>query len=206
MNEFDQKAATWDDDPAKVERAKEIAVKIKDLFKGEHFSNALEYGSGTGLLGYELIDMFDQLCFMDESKEMTRIALEKSKGIKAKIIEVKQYDLLKDPLPKTRYDFIFTMLTMHHIDDTDMILEKFQALLHPGGLLLIIDLEKEDGSFHDGPFSGHLGFDKEDLEQRLKKHSLVPMEYKSIYTIKKKGSDNIEREYPLFISISRNEG
>jgi len=203
MNEFDQKAATWDEDPSRVDRAKEIAAKMKSLFKGQHYSKALEYGSGTGLLGYELLDLFDELSFMDESKEMTRIAFEKSKRIKTKVIEVKQYDLMKDPLPKTRYDFIFSMLTMHHIEDTNMILDKFQTLLNPDGLLLIIDLEKEDGSFHDGPFSGHLGFDKEDLELKLKKHFLVPTEYKTIYTIKKKGSDTIEREYPLFISISK---
>lgn len=203
MNEFDQKAASWDEDPSRVDRAKEIATEIKTLFKGHHYSKALEYGSGTGLLGYELLDLFDELSFMDESKEMTRIAFEKSKRIKTKRIDVKQYDLIKDPLPAERFDLIFTMLTMHHIDNTNMILDKFQTLLNPNGLLLIIDLKKEDGSFHDGPFTGHLGFDREDLELKLKKHSLVPTEYKIIYTIKKKGSDTIEREYPLFISISK---
>ena len=46
-------------------------------------------------------------------------------------------------------------MTLHHIPDTNGILNKFHALLEPNGYLLVADLEKEDGSFHtDGTTDG----------------------------------------------------
>lgn len=203
MKEFDEKAATWDEDPIRVERAKVIAKGIRQYLKQSHFSSAMEYGSGTGLLGYELLDLFDKITFMDESKEMTGITLEKSKSFPGKNITVLEIDLLEDPMPVSTYDLIFTMLTLHHIEDTKRILEKFHSLLNPGGLLLIIDLEKEDGSFHTGEFHGHLGFEKKELELKLTNMQLIPIDYKVVYTINKTINSGSKKEFPLFMSISR---
>ena len=47
-----------------------------------------------------------------------------------------------------RFDLVYTLMTLHHIPDTAKILGSFQALLQPGGVLCIADLDKEDGSFH----------------------------------------------------------
>ena len=203
MKEFDQKAATWDDDPKKVDRSSLIATKIKEHFKGQLFIDALEYGSGTGLLGFELLDIVSTLTLMDESAEMTKVASFKASKIESTSVKAIQYDLLKDPLPEQKFDIIFTLLTMHHIEDTDAILNKFNTILKPGGLLLIIDLEKEDGSFHEGDFDGHLGFDKEDLEAQLYEHAFNAMEYFKVYSIVKTLEDETTIEYPLFLSISQ---
>jgi SAM-dependent methyltransferase len=202
MKEFDDKASTWDEDPSRLERAKVIAKKIRHYLKEAHFSSAMEYGSGTGLLGYELLDLFDKITFMDESKEMTRITLEKSRVFPDKIIEVLEYDLINDPLPAARYDLIFSMLTLHHIDDTKLILDKFHSLLNPGGLLAIIDLEKEDGSFHTGEFHGHLGFEKEALDKSIRACGFRPLQYEIIYTINKEISNGSKKDFPLFFLLS----
>lgn len=205
MKEFDVKALTWDEDPSRVERAKVIAKRMRSYLNETHFHSALEYGSGTGLLGYELIDLFDKITFMDESKEMTRITLEKSKAFPDKKMEVLEYDLINDPLPSRRYDLIFTMLTLHHIDDTELILEKFHSLLNPGGLLAIIDLVKEDGSFHSGEFHGHNGFEKELLEKKLVLSALKPVQYEIVYHIYKEINDGTKKDFPLFFSLSEKQ-
>lgn len=202
MKEFDEKAATWDEDPLKIERSKDIASKMKEYFKDRRFVDALEYGSGTGLLAYEFIDACDHLTLMDESSEMIRFAKKKAKLFPKGKVDAIQYDLLKDPIPEKRFDIIFTLLTMHHIDDTSAILNKFKEILKPDGLVVIIDLEKEDGSFHDSNFDGHLGFDREVLETLLLKHGLEPIEYRRVYTILKRKGEVDEKEYPLFMSVS----
>lgn len=204
MKEFDEKAAEWDDDPKKRERAVKIATSLKQYFKGKSFKNGLEYGSGTGLLGFELDSMVKELTLMDESGEMIKIAAEKAKKNSTKKIKAIQYDLLTDPLPSEKYDFIVSLLTMHHIKDTKEILMKFRDLLTDDGVLAIIDLEKEDGSFHEYDFDGHLGFEKKELEDQLKEVGLKPFDYFTIYTITKTTEYGDDKNYPLFASLSKN--
>lgn len=203
MSEFDKKAATWDEDPTKIERATTIASKLKDYFKDEIFNEALDYGSGTGLLGFAFLERCNHLTLMDESIEMTNLAKQKALKFEKGRVEAVQIDLMNDVLPEKRFDIIFTLLTMHHIPNTDGILEKFYDVLNPGGILAIIDLEKEDGSFHDGDFDGHLGFNKANLEDHLKNNGLKAQDYMEIYRITKKLENGVERDYPLFLSISK---
>ena len=55
MNRFDELAADWDDDPAKVARAAAAAAVLRDRIPlaGSGW-RALELGSGTGLLSRAL--------------------------------------------------------------------------------------------------------------------------------------------------------
>ncbi len=201
MNEFDKKASSWDDDPAKVKRSAIIASRMKERLNNKRFEKAMEYGSGTGLLGFEFLDNVDHLTLMDVSQEMTRVAESKINDSLKGRVEALQIDLMKDVLPVQRFDLIFSLLTFHHIDDTEMILEKLHKLLLPGGVLAIIDLEKEDGSFHTGEFHGHLGFEENELKAQLIKKNFQAEQYSTIYSIDKENG----RSYPLFMSVSRKE-
>lgn len=203
MTHFDNKAATWDDDPGHVERAKIIAKQLKNAIGKSNIKNALEYGSGTGQLSFELKDEFPEITLMDESFKMTEVALQKCKDLNVTNLHPVQYDLILNPLPDRRYDLIFTLLTLHHIDNIDMILEKFYELLNPGGMLVLIDLEKEDGSFHDYEFQGHLGFERKELEQQLSAAGLKSDHYEVCYTIKKEMDDGELKAYPLFLLAAK---
>jgi SAM-dependent methyltransferase len=63
-------------------------------------------------------------------------------------------DLLVDPMPAKRYDIIYSLMTLHHVLDTDAILQRFHAALAPNGLLCIADLDAEDRPFHGAGFDG----------------------------------------------------
>jgi cyclopropane fatty-acyl-phospholipid synthase-like methyltransferase len=54
MSDFDARAATWDDDPAKGERAQAIADAIVRTAPLSDAMRAMEYGCGTGLLSFML--------------------------------------------------------------------------------------------------------------------------------------------------------
>ncbi|NNF33929.1 MAG: class I SAM-dependent methyltransferase [Saprospiraceae bacterium] len=203
MNEFDEMAATWDDDPIRMERAASIAQSMRDILDMGIFQNALEYGSGTGLLSFALEKDLKSITLMDESFEMTRVAIEKCKASQVNHLHPIRMDLMFDQYqPKSKFDLIFILLTLHHINDTEGILSRFKDIINPNGILAIIDLESEDGSFHDREFHGHLGFDRNELEKKVTGAGFQPKHYDVIYNIVK-GEDEDKRSYPLFLMIAQ---
>jgi ubiquinone/menaquinone biosynthesis C-methylase UbiE len=203
MNEFDELAAMWDDDPTRVARAASIAQSMRDVLDMNTFRTALEYGSGTGLLSFALKDDLKKITLMDQSVEMTKVAREKCKTSQVNHLHPIKMDLMVDEYqPASSFDLIFSLLTLHHIHDTDGILSRFKNLLTPNGFLAIIDLETEDGSFHDREFDGHLGFDRNDLEGKVKEAGFQPSYYDVIYEIEKGEGEN-KRSYPLFLMIAQ---
>jgi predicted TPR repeat methyltransferase len=203
MTHFDDKAASWDDDPDHVKRAKIIAKRLKLALANETIETAMEYGSGTGQLSFELKNVLPRITLMDESINMTKVAMQKCNDLEVDNLYPIKYDLLLNPLFFERYDLIYSMLTLHHIENIRMILEKFNQLMNPGGLLILIDLEKEDGSFHDYEFQGHLGFDRKELEKKLNRVGFSPIHYEICYTIDKEMENGKVRGYPLFLLVSK---
>ena len=202
MSHFDEAAATWDEDPRRIKRAQEISRRIRELIDLKPVKNALEYGSGTGHLSFELKDDIPEITLMDESERMTAVTVEKCRRYGASNLHPIRYDLIANPLPEERYDLIFTQLTLHHIEELDLIFEVFNEILKPGGKIALIDLEKEDGSFHDYEFHGHRGFERDELEDILNRHGFQTMHYEVCYNIEKEMEDGSIREYPLFLWIA----
>ena len=58
-------------------------------------------------------------------------------------------------------------MVLHHIQDISRLANKFYTLLNDGGQVIIVDLDKEDGSFHKNEpgFNGHNGFEQEKLKE-----------------------------------------
>jgi ubiquinone/menaquinone biosynthesis C-methylase UbiE len=203
MNEFDELAASWDEDPRRVKRAASIAQSMRAVLDLNTYQRALDYGSGTGLLSFALKDDLKSITLMDESVEMTKVAQEKCKAAQVRHLHPIKKDLLIEAYqPDSLFDLVFIMLTLHHIPDTEAILSRFKDLLSPNGTLVIIDLETEDGSFHDREFHGHLGFDRKDLEEKLRGAGFQPVHYDVIYKMEK-GEGEAQRSYPLFMMIAQ---
>ncbi len=202
MAEFDDKAATWDDDPVRVQRAEEIAGFLANKIDLTKIGTVMEYGSGTGLLSFALKDKLPEVVLMDESAEMTRVARAKCAAMQVGHFKPLQYDLLKQPLPELRFDLIYILLTLHHIADTKAIMAKFHQLLNPGGFLVIIDLDKEDGSFHEGEFPGHHGFDRQVLADTIKAVGLQPVSYDICYELERETAGGVKK-FPLFMQVAQ---
>lgn len=202
MSEFDEKAATWDENPDRAERAVKIAHYLKAHIDLSKVENALEYGSGTGLLSFALKDNLPNITLMDASIEMTRVARQKVEAQGVKNMNPVHYDLMEQPLPIERYELIFILLTLHHIDDTNGFIEKAFKLLNPGGKLVIIDLEKEDGTFHEGLFHGHKGFLRKNLEGMLGTSGFSMEHYGVCYQIEKEKDDH-KKMFPLFMLVAK---
>ncbi len=203
MTDFDASARTWDSDPSKVERAERVADAIRRGAPLTSSMTVLEYGCGTGLLGFALQPHVRRLVLADTSREMLAVLREKIAAAGAGNMEPVLLDLLAGPPPDPRYDAVCTLLTLHHIADTDAILRRFHEVLSPGGVACISDLDAEDGSFHGAGFDGHDGFDRGDLGARLERAGFVDVRFSTPHAIVKRTASGEQRTYPLFLAIAR---
>ncbi len=203
MSNFDKKAADWDKNHDHATRAHKLADYLASQVDLSNVKKAMEYGSGTGLLSFALKDKIPSIELMDSSIEMTKAAQRKVEEQGIKSLHPVQYDIMTQELPTSRYDLIFILQTLHHIDDTALFVQKSAQLLNPKGYLVIIDLVKEDGSFHEDEFHGHKGFVQSELEQKLKDSGLTPTHYGICHIIEKELKDGTIKEYPLFMMVGR---
>lgn len=165
---FDEKAATWDADPAKVERAAAVARCIAASVALDRSMRMLEYGAGTGLVTQALRDAVGPVTLADTSTGMRAVIHEKIAAGTLADARVWALDLATETPPDEQFDLIVTVLTLHHIPNLPAVLAGFAHLLAPGGHLCIADLEKEDGSFHGADFDGHHGFERPALTNDLR--------------------------------------
>ena len=202
VSDFDARAATWDDDPTKVERARAIVNQIARDVPLTGTMTALEYGAGTGLLGFMLRDRIGELTLADVSEGMLAVAERKVAASGDPRVRTVKLDLLADPLPADRYDLIFSAMTLHHISDTVGILQRFRAILRPGGFLCIADLDTEDGSFHGAGFDGHLGFDRAILGAQAHAAGFASERFSTAYEMRKAVPDGMHT-FPIFLMVAQ---
>jgi ubiquinone/menaquinone biosynthesis C-methylase UbiE len=198
MTDFDARARTWDADPSKVERAVRVAEAIRRDVPVQPWMRVFEYGCGTGLLGFGLQPFVKHVTLADTSSEMLAVLREKIAATQATNMTPVQLDLLGPTVPDDRYDLVCTLLTLHHIPDTDAVLARFHQVLEPGGVVCLSDLETEDGSFHGPGADVHHGFDRADLARRLAAAGFEDIRLTTPWTVARHG-----RDYPLFLAIAR---
>jgi ubiquinone/menaquinone biosynthesis C-methylase UbiE len=202
MNEFDQQARDWDNDPVRVSRARAVADAIRKQVPLSTHMTAMEYGCGTGLLSFELRGDIGRITLADSSEGMLEVLREKIAACGAAHMTPMKLDLAVDPLPEDRFDLVYNLMTLHHIPDTGRALRGFHGLLRPNGWLAICDLDAEDGSFHDPGFDGHHGFDRSVMEQKLKDIGCIDVRSVTAYELERERG-GIKRVYPLFLLLGR---
>lgn len=203
MTNFDERAKDWDSDPTKVERARAVADAIRKAIPLTQNMTALEYGCGTGLLSFALQSDVGQITLADTSQGMLDVLGGKIASSGVTNMHPMRLDLATDPLPTERYDLTYSLMTLHHIRDTDDILRKFHALLEPTGYLLAADLDKEDGTFHtDSSADVHMGFDREELRKKVESAGFGNVKFSTVYEIAKK-IGNKKKTFPIFLMVAQ---
>ena len=199
---FDDRAATWDD-PDKIERARVVAEAIARAVPLDRTTRVFEYGAGTGLVSEQLAHSVGQITLADPSEGMRQVAQAKvDAGALPDTTRVWGLDLAAETPPEDQFDLIVTVMTLHHIAELRPVLTGFATMLTEGGHLCIVDLEAEDGSFHEdsaagheGHFHVHDGFDPDELSDR-------PADAGVAITEERSGAQGMmgDRPYPLFLA------
>ena len=196
---FDAEATTWDDDPAKVERAAAVADAIAAAVPLTATTRLLEYGAGTGLVAQALADRVAPLTLADPSEGIGAVVQAKgADGSLPAATRVWSLDLTTDAPPDERFDLIVTVMALHHIADLAPVLAGFAALLAPDGRLCIADLDHEDGSFHGEDFTGHHGFRRPELADQLAAAGFDEVTFGDCHEVLRHGVP-----YTLFLAVAR---
>jgi ubiquinone/menaquinone biosynthesis C-methylase UbiE len=202
MSHFDARAATWDDDPDKLTRAREVALAIRAAVPVTPGTTALEYGCGTGLLGLALAPYLAHVTMADSSDGMLEVLRRKLAAGAAGNATALKLDLEHDPLPPGRFDLVCSLLTLHHVHDLDRVLGQLRAALSEGGTLCVADLDAEDGSFHGATAGVHHGFDRTALSARLQAAGFTAPSFTTVHEIER-GSGDAARRYGVFLAVAR---
>jgi SAM-dependent methyltransferase len=211
--QFDDLAKGWDT-PRRVERARLAADCLRAGLPKSARGRALDLGCGTGLISFSLRDVFSEIVLLDASAGMIaelerKIELDdaarRSSGagpgaaMKA-VAGVPESDLAG----LGSFDAAYAMMSLHHMRDTGAVLRAVASALRPGGALRIIDLDAEDGSFHEAEpgFDGHNGFGRKTLGELIRGAGFEEPAFQTFWTeVRRKGEET--REYPMFLMRSR---
>jgi ubiquinone/menaquinone biosynthesis C-methylase UbiE len=201
VSDFDHRASDWERDPMKVERALAAGRAIAQAVPVTG-RRVLEYGCGTGLLGFTLQPQAAHITLADASEGMLEVLRWKLAGSGMTNMMPLRLDLQMDPLPEARFDLICSLMALHHIPDTRAILGKFLALLEPGGWVALLDLDREDGSFHGPEVDVHHGFDRRAFRADLEAVGFSWIGFSTAYHIQREPQRG-GRRYPVFLATGR---
>lgn len=202
MVDFDAKARTWDDDPEKLHRARTLAQAVAEAVPLTAQSRVLEYGAGTGQLSLALAPRVGSVLLADASAGMVDVARERLSEHGLDPGRAVRLDLLADPAPGERFDLVVSAMTLHHVPDVPRLLRVLRGLLDQGGWVALADLDSENGLFHDEPFDGHHGFDRDDLATQLSEAGYTEVKFSTPYAVTKE-VDGQRRDFPLFLATAR---
>ncbi|MFP4310511.1 MAG: class I SAM-dependent DNA methyltransferase [Nitriliruptoraceae bacterium] len=192
--EFDERAETWDDDEEHHRRAEAAAALLREVIPLEATTRLLEYGAGTGLLAAALAGDVGSVVVSDPSAGMQAVLARKLEAGAFGTGQVLGLDLARDAVPDLEVDLIVALMSLHHVPELPPVLAGFARLLAVGGRVAIIDLEEEDGSFHDEGFEGHHGFARAGLTDALEAAGFAEVTFRPAPAVAKN-----DREYPLFL-------
>jgi len=187
MSTFDTRAKEWDSKDVRVNGAKVIADAIAKKIPLHQEMEVLDFGIGTGLLGFEIAKKVKKVYGVDTSAKMLEEV--KKKNSSACFIETYHQDIVKEPLEK-EFHLLVSSMTLHHVEDLELFFQTIYKNIKKGGFIAIADLEQEDGTFHsDNTGVYHFGFDPQKLTNIVKHAGFQKVAIENINTINKPHKD-----------------
>lgn len=193
MSHFDHVANEWDKPQKSIMMAQLAKKTLAHVSLGKDLA-ILDFGCGTGLFGLEFEGYAKSLTGVDTSAGMLEVFNQKTKDYPH--INSIQIDLEKEILEE-KFDLVVSSMTFHHLENPQAMIQKLKSMLTEQGKILVIDLEKEDGTFHPNNKEmgvKHHGFSKEEILNWAESNGLK-VEINSINDIEKN-----DRRYSQFLA------
>jgi 2-polyprenyl-3-methyl-5-hydroxy-6-metoxy-1,4-benzoquinol methylase len=193
---FEVKAKTWDNGHERVHNTRTISEAILDTFAFHKEMQILDFGVGTGLLGFEIAKEVKKVYGVDTSKSMLEKLQEKN--TQELSIEPICQDIIQTPLEMV-FDGMVSSMTLHHVEDLEAFFTTIYQNIKDEGFIAIADLEREDGTFHsDNTGVFHFGFAQEDLCKIVEECGFKEVTYEQINTIQKP-----HRDFEIFLLTAK---
>ncbi len=203
--DFDREAATWDEDPRRVKLAYDVADAITEEITLTPDMDVLDFGCGTGLLSLCLRPRVRSVMGVDTSSGMLKVLKDKVKVGGFKNVKTRLLDHSKGVGLAGRYHLIVSNMTLHHIQEVKVLLERFHEVLDPSGQLCVADLDLDGGAFHAGNSAGvfHNGFDRIEFRRFLAEAGFKDVRVRTAAEVKKPSVDGVERMFSIFLMMAR---
>lgn len=194
---FDERAEKWDAHEASVKRAEKIYRKIAELIAINDTDTVLDFGCGTGLLGFNFIGKVKTVTFADTSKGMLE-QISKKAG-RFCIQNYKTLNVSENAISE-KFNIVVSLMAMHHIADTGKTVRALAENLLPGGYICFSDLDVEDGSFHYPDVAPHNGIERNVITGNLSAGG-ISIIYNETVHIDSKTVRGSVKEFPVFLII-----
>lgn len=193
---FNEKAKDWDsnDLPRQLSAAIGSAI-LKNITFHEHM-DVMDFGAGTGLISTHVAPLVNSIVALDTSTAMLDQLVAKPE-LHGKVEALCQ-NIIDHPVD-IKFDLIMSAMAMHHVEDTDKLIQRFAEHLKPGGRVALADLDREDGRFHPADTKGvfHSGFARDEFQALLEKHGFSDVHFVTAHTVVKE-----DKKYPIFLAIA----
>lgn len=201
---FDIDAATWDEEPRRVQLAKDLFRAICESAPLTPSTEALDFGCGTGLVTLQLATQAGRVTGVDSSRGMLEVLEQKLQSCSVDNVATRFVDLDAGDVLDGAFDLVVSTMTLHHIRDVDALLKQSARVVKPGGRIALADLDSENGEFHtnnEGVF--HLGFDRGALMNSLARVGFTGLTARTAAEVAKPGADGSVKAFPIFLITGR---
>jgi SAM-dependent methyltransferase len=201
---FDSIASTFDDNPGRIALARAVAGAILDTIPLTGQERAMEFGCGTGLVTALLTLCLKSVLAVDASRQMLDVLDAKSRELHIYKVETVEVDIAHD-IPKGPFDFVFSSMTLHHIEDVPRLIKRIYQCVTPGGRVAFADLLREDGRFHAENVPGvvHHGFEEAALLAWIMSAGFIDARVRQVHVVKKPRPNGVTQEYPILLATGR---
>jgi cyclopropane fatty-acyl-phospholipid synthase-like methyltransferase len=195
------------DEPAdqrRRRRTRAVAQAIRAELGTGPYPRAVDIGAGAGGVSVELADLFEEVVLVDIDAGALTAAADAcaSAGLRAQVRTalVDLSDPAAPPHGLEPVDVAYSVLALHHVRRTDLMVAALGDLLVPGGRLLLADIDADDGAYHAHleDFAGHDGFDRAELAAVLQGAGLRVDGVRTAH-VDTKPVDGIPRDFPIFL-------
>ncbi|PHS56183.1 MAG: methyltransferase type 12 [Sulfurimonas sp.] len=190
---FDKKAEEWDSNEIIKILSSAVGSSIIKNIPLHNQMNIMDFGAGTGLISSQIAPLVKKITAVDISEAMLKQLVSKSE-LNSKV-EMLCQNIIDIPINK-KFDLIISVMAIHHVKDTNKLIQRFSESLNSGALIALADLDKEDGTFHPQNTKGifHLGFKRDEFKNILQKQGFINISFSTAHTVKKEG-----KEFPIFL-------
>ena len=190
---FNEKAKDWDVNEMVLQLSNATSSAILENIDFNNQMQVMDFGAGTGLITSQVAPLVASITAVDVSQAMLDKLAEKAE-LKGKVQTICQ-DITKLPLDM-KFDVIMSAMAMHHVEDTNLLFQRFAEHMSSGAKIAIADLDAEDGTFHPADIEGvyHDGFDRNELKNKLQKNGFENIQFVTAHTVNKE-----TKSYPVFL-------
>lgn len=167
------------DTSERIQIAKVASDAIRKHLTDAKGKTAIDFGSGTGLVGMNLLSDFKSMLFLDTSQKMLNQIEKKIAANNIQNAATLCFDFERDSLSDLKADYIFMVQVLLHIKDVGPVLSRLYEVLNQGGHLLIIDFDKNEKVASD---MVHNGFDQKELAETMAPLGYIDIQSETFYT------------------------